>query len=220
MPTDSEIKGIIHIAYKQATALAKILMMKNSENFDNFITMNVPSVEEEDDDEVICSSSEPSSNFFGNNSIDYFISLAAREMDKQDDVELEDGDESNYKGGLMEISRLLNPNQVSCQPLEKNQVQINSFETGVLYDQLDLDFFIHQRHTHEAYSNRRMERKVIGIRLQHDEQTINQNFAQSVASYLSANHTTQPGIPRRNRWLVRSRLEVLEKNIPVLSKFF
>ncbi|CAH1764873.1 11919_t:CDS:10 [Entrophospora sp. SA101] len=29
LPTDSEIKGIIHIAYKQATALAKILMMKD-----------------------------------------------------------------------------------------------------------------------------------------------------------------------------------------------
>ena len=65
-----------------------------------------------------------------------------------------------------------------------------------------------------------MKEKNKVIRLQHDEQTINQNFAQSVASYLSANHTTQPGIPRRNRWLVCSHLEVLEKNIPALSKFF
>ena len=30
-----------------------------------------------------------------------------------------------------------------------------------------------------------MECKFVGIRLQHDEQTINPNFAQSVASYLS-----------------------------------
>lgn len=64
-----------------------------------------------------------------------------------------------------------------------------------------------------------MECKVVGIRLQHDEQTINPNFAQSVASYLSANYTTQPGIPRRNRWLVRSCLEVLEKNMSAPSKF-
>ena len=88
---------------------------------------------------------------------------------------------------------------------------------NLLFNYIDLDFFIHQRHTHEAYSNRRMERKVVGIRLQHDEQTINPNFAQSVASYLSANYT---GIPRRNRWLVRSCLEVLEKNVSAPSKFF
>ena len=47
---------------------------------------------------------------------------------------------------------------------------------NLLFNYIDLDFFIHQHHTHEAYSNRRMEHKVVGIRLQHDEQTINPNF--------------------------------------------
>ncbi|RIB03718.1 hypothetical protein C2G38_2224266 [Gigaspora rosea] len=51
-----------------------------------------------------------------------------------------------------------------------------------------------------------MERRV--SRKQSSEK-LNANYTQSLVSYFSSNVTSRPGIPRQNRWKLRSRLDNL-----------
>ncbi|CAG8838703.1 2525_t:CDS:2, partial [Gigaspora margarita] len=81
------------------------------------------------------------------------------------------------------------------------QIEKEDFSDGC--SQLAL-ILVNQCHSHEAYSSQRIERRVAEF-----STSVPNNRFSSLVFYLSSNESACPGIPRQNRWKMRSRLERL-----------
>ncbi|CAG8853917.1 148_t:CDS:1, partial [Gigaspora margarita] len=95
----------------------------------------------------------------------------------------------------------------STQQSQNPNVEIDD-DIGVVDGKLEFSVLINQRRNHEAYTNQRMERKVAG-----SSTSVPNNKFSSLISYLSSNESARPGVPRQNRWRMRSRLERLNDGI-------
>ncbi|CAG8643865.1 2543_t:CDS:2, partial [Gigaspora rosea] len=80
---------------------------------------------------------------------------------------------------------------------------------GITNEKLEISVLVNQRHSHEAYTNQRMERKVAAL----SASGSNYRFNSSLVSFLSSNECARPGIPRQNRWKMRARLKRLNDGI-------
>ncbi|CAG8783047.1 9988_t:CDS:2, partial [Racocetra fulgida] len=204
-PLDDDIKGIIHHAYKQATALARDVlgMVLNTQIHDFVAFPNDDKVEVENEIEEQSAELQRDENLQITESI--FISTAASEVNAWDKfstlTELEE--EEDFSDGCSQLDLILD----STQQSQNLNVEMD-IDIGVIDGKLELAVLINQRRSHEAYTNQRMERKVVG-----SSKSIPNNKFSSLISYLSSNESARSGVPRQNRWRMRARLERLNDGI-------
>ncbi|CAG8816132.1 33699_t:CDS:2, partial [Gigaspora margarita] len=80
---------------------------------------------------------------------------------------------------------------------------------GITNGKLEISVLINQCHSHEAYINQRIERKVAAL----SASGSNYRFNSSLVLFLSSKECAHPGIPRQNRWKMRARLERLNDGV-------
>ncbi|CAG8808956.1 42868_t:CDS:2, partial [Gigaspora margarita] len=80
---------------------------------------------------------------------------------------------------------------------------------GITNGKLEISVLVNQRHRHEAYTNQRMERKVVALSISGS----NYRFNSSLVPFLSSNECACPGVPCQNRWKMKAKLERLNDGI-------